>query len=79
MQIRRNAGNWLIQARDFKKAKKIGDAERALQRYVAFRPEDEEAAEEMLEIHKQLFAQEPARYYKALGNSYERMVGFPTQ
>lgn len=75
MQIRRNAGNWLIQARDFKKAEKINEAERALQRYVAFRPEDEEAAEEMLDLHKKLFEQDPNRYYRSLNNSYERLVG----
>ncbi len=38
-------------------------------------PEDEEAAKEILEIHKELFKADPARYFKSLANSYERMVG----
>jgi Tfp pilus assembly protein PilF len=76
LQIKRNAGNWLIQARQLKNADKINEAERALSRYVAFRPEDEKAAEEMLALHKQLFEQEPPKYFKLLGNSYERMVSF---
>lgn len=78
IQLNRNAGNWLTQARELKKADRINDAERALSRYVTIRPDDEKAAEEILEIHQKLFEQEPnnRNYHQLLGNSYARMVGF---
>jgi predicted Zn-dependent protease len=73
LQVQRNAGNLLVESRELMKKDDISRAERALARYVAFRPDDAEAQAEMLEIHKELFKKEP-KYINALAQSFEKLV-----
>lgn len=75
MQIRRNAGNLLTESRELKKKDDINGAERALARYVNFRPDDAEAQQEMLDILKELLKKEPhKKYVEAMSKTYQRLL-----
>ncbi|MGC4006115.1 MAG: hypothetical protein QM811_24545 [Pirellulales bacterium] len=76
-QVDRNAGNWLVDARESVAAENPLEAEAAYRRYLDLRPGDGEAWREYVDVCRTIFEKQPSdssqrNYYRAC----ERAVGF---